>query len=198
MSVASPLQWPDGWTRHRGARDRWPKQDCLSLSATIDGLWDELEKLGAKDITISMSMRPGTLSRQPKRVGDPGVAVFFKRAGRPVAMAQDRFETQAGNARSLTLAIAAMRAIERHGGGVIAERAFEGFTGVPAVKDEQPRPSQHWSDVLGVSPSAPLGAIRGAWRMQTADAQKSGDMELAQRLNAAWDEAKRARKEGAA
>ncbi|MEL6280635.1 MAG: hypothetical protein AAFR28_17390, partial [Pseudomonadota bacterium] len=190
MSIAAPLQWPEGWPRHKGPRDHGHRfaprgQRELTLAAATDGLFDELDKLGATAITVSMnieSTRP--LSRQ-KRAEDPGVSVFFTRGGKPMTMAQDRFDTVAANARSLALAVGAMRAIDRHGGGVIAERAFEGFVGVPALKTGAKAAVEQWWEVLGVSRSSPLAAVRGAWQAQSSDAQKRGDMSEAQRLNAA-------------
>ncbi|MEO1331675.1 MAG: hypothetical protein AAFW46_18670, partial [Pseudomonadota bacterium] len=187
MSIASPLQWPEGWARWKGSRQsdtafrshRNANRE-LSLSKVVDDLWNELERIGAKEISISMNLTGGSLSSQRKRVADPGVAIYFQRRGQPVAMAQDRFESVAGNARSLTLALQAMRSLERHGGGLIADRAFEGFTGLPAVSGAQKTSQLRWWEVLGVSRAAPLGAIRGAWKQQTSEAQKCGDMDEAQ------------------
>ena len=45
-------------------------------------------------------------------------------------MAMDRFTSVAGNLRSLTLAIEAMRQLNRHGGGTMMERAFAGFVAI--------------------------------------------------------------------
>ena len=193
--IAAPLQWPEDWPRHRGAKDNSGRftRDAkpISLSQAIDGLAGELERLGAREITISMNINPSrTLSKQ-KRAEDPGVALYFSRGGRPHTMCQDRFDTVEGNARSLALAVKAMRDLERHGGGVIAEKAFEGFTGVPAVKEGGEPAAKKWWDILGVLPSAPLTAIRGAWRSQSAEAQKAGDMDRAARVNAAWAEAQK-------
>ncbi|MEM6668574.1 MAG: hypothetical protein AAF661_05090 [Pseudomonadota bacterium] len=162
------------------------------MAYAMETLYDELERLKATDIVVTMSgdaMRP--LSKQKKRVEEPGVALYFQRGGAFQVVAQDRYDTFAGNVRSLALAIKAMRDLERHGGGVIAEKAFEGLTGVPAVTEDDERQSRWW-ERLGVSPTASLAAIRGAWKAQTADAQKQGDMELASALNSAWADAQKA------
>ena len=45
-------------------------------------------------------------------------------------MARDAYKTVAGNMRSLTLAIEAMRQLERHGGSTMMERAFQGFAAI--------------------------------------------------------------------
>ena len=58
-----------------------------------------------------------------------------------MVMACDRFERIAANMRSLGLAIEAMRQLERHGGGVMMERAFAGFAAIAPPRD--------WRRVLG-------------------------------------------------
>lgn len=199
MSVSAPLTWPEGWERHSGHRDgegrfRSSYGHELSLSKVVDQLWDELDKLGATDATLSMNINPSRALSRQRRADDPGVALYFRRREQAYVMAQDRFATVAANVRSLTLALAGIRQTERHGGAQIADRVFQGFTGVPATVEERAPDAEEWWEILGVSRSSPLNAIRGAWKQQTSDAQRAGDMERAQRLNAAWDAAQRDRK----
>lgn len=198
MSMVEGLRWPDDWKRHKGGRDTTsrfqPRHGSLTILGALTSLYEELERLRARDVTVTTNLklkvdgRP--IAKQPK-LDDPGVSIFFSRAGVPHVMAQDRFDRVEGNLRSLALAVKAMRDLERHGGGVIAEKAFEGFTGVPATTSSEARSSRWW-EVLGVSASAPLSAIRGAWKEQTSAAQKANDMDRAKALNAAWDEAQAA------
>jgi hypothetical protein len=58
--------------------------------------------------------------------------------------------------RSLVLAIEAIRSIERHGGSTMMERAFSGFTALPA-------PKSCW-EILGLSPGATAQAIEAQFR----------------------------------
>jgi DnaJ-domain-containing protein 1 len=62
------------------------------------------------------------------------------------------------NLHSLALTIEAMRAIERHGGALMMERAFEGFASLPAPG------SASWWSVLQVRPTASAPEIEAAFR----------------------------------
>ena len=66
-----------------------------------------------------------------------------------MVMAQDAFDNLASNTRSLGLAIDAMRSLERHGGGTMMERAFAGFTALPAPDGAKSR--RPWWTVLNYS-----------------------------------------------
>jgi hypothetical protein len=50
-----------------------------------------------------------------------------------------------GGVRSLTLAIEGLRQLERHGGGVMLERAFTGFLAITGPGWKKP-----WREVFGV------------------------------------------------
>jgi hypothetical protein len=136
MTEAYPLQWPHGWPRHKGQQDsdsrfngpgyRWDK--------VYKGLVEELSRLGAKNIVVSTNQpirRDGLPYAQERIIPDVGVAVYFTRNGKALVMAQDRFYTILGNMRSLAMAVEGLRQMERHGGAVMMERAFEGFTALP-------------------------------------------------------------------
>jgi hypothetical protein len=47
-----------------------------------------------------------------------------------MVMARDGFSSVAGNLRSLAMAIEGLRQLERHGGSLVLERAFEGFRAI--------------------------------------------------------------------
>jgi hypothetical protein len=71
-------------------------------------------------------------------------------------MARDRYWTPWENMRSLVLAIEAIRSIERHGGQTMMERAFSGFTALPA-------PKSCW-EILGLAAGAATQAIEAQFR----------------------------------
>ena len=118
---------------------------------------------------------------QGRRPEDQGVAIYFERNGKPYVIACDRFRDAEGNMRSMALALDAMRQLERHGGGVMMEKAFSGFIALPAP----PKPHQ----VLGIAPDASTAEIRAAWRRQIAEhhPDQGGSEARAAELNAARD-----------
>jgi hypothetical protein len=101
-----------------------------------------------------------------RRYDDPGVAVYFTLKGKPLAMARDRYWTPWENMRSLVLAIEAIRSIERHGGSTLMERAFSGFTALPA-------PKSCW-EILGLSPCTTAQAIEAQFRAKAKTSWRQG------------------------
>lgn len=107
-------------------------------------LVEEIGRLKAVVIVISSNvplradgeMRADAASR---RLDDPGVAVYFHYKGKPMVMACDAYDNIAANLRSLGLAIEALRQLERHGGGVMMERAFAGFSALPPPEGSRPK-----------------------------------------------------------
>jgi hypothetical protein len=193
---AYPLQWPEGWKRHnRNYRDndnrfRGSVYGELSIGRTRDQLLHELKLLGAADVVISSNLRLRNdglpLSNQPRMLDDPGVAVYFKLNKRPMVMARDQYQSVAGNLRSLTLAVDAMRQLERHGGSGMMERAFTGFVAIAPPDWKKP-----WREVFGVKPdwSGDITALyREKARNRHPDAE--GSNTLMAELNVAYDEAK--------
>jgi len=101
-------------------------------------LLDELRLLGARSIILSCNRFP---------TDDPGIAIYFTIGKRQMAMACDRYDNQAANCRSLGLNISAMRQLKRHGGGVMMDRAFNGFAALPSPNVA----SRPWREVLGLT-----------------------------------------------
>jgi len=137
---AYPLNWPPGWPRHKGERDSDTrfKGPTYRWDRVFGGLVDELRRIGAKNIVVSTNQpvrKDGYPYAQERSIPDVGVAVYFTRNGKSLVMAQDRFWTVLGNMRSLTMAIEGLRQMERHGGATMLERAFDGFTALPAPDD---------------------------------------------------------------
>ncbi len=84
--------------------------------------------------------------------------------------------------RSITLALEAMRALERHGGGVMMEKAFAGFVALPAPKKPH--------EILGVPVDATVEEIRTAWKFLVSGAHpdRGGSEAWTAELNAARDD----------
>lgn len=157
-----------------------------------DQLVDELERMGARDLVVSSNValrRDGLPYSDQRRIEDPGVAVYFTLKKRPLAMAQDRFVSVAGNMRSLGLAIEAMRQLERHGGGHMMERAFTGFVALAPPDWKKP-----WREVMGLpkdwrsNGNELLAHYRQKAKLRHPD--NGGDDTLMAELNVAYSEAK--------
>jgi hypothetical protein len=149
-----PLRWPDGWPRtepHRRESDhRFGGRRKLALGRAISQLVNELRLLGASNIIVSSNMptkSDGLPYADDRGVDDPGIAVYFDFKKKHLTMARDGFTSVAGNIRSLTLAIEGLRQLERHGGSVMLEKAFDGFLALAPPDWKKP-----WREVFGVKP----------------------------------------------
>ncbi|MCA8331848.1 J domain-containing protein [Burkholderia cepacia] len=174
MIAAYPLQWPEGWprtpghkrmvgkfsTKRRGARFA----ESLTVADGVSRVLEELGRFGVRreDIVISTNLRTRLdgLPRSDQRApDDPGVAVYWEtRAGARRVMAIDQYTRVADNLAAVAATLDAMRAIERHGGARILERAFTGFAALAA-----PSRARHWREVLGVPPE-----MREMWQVRDA------------------------------
>ena len=180
MTQTFPLSWPDGWPRtpgHLRKRAHFKKGERqysqygstsymgykqLSIADATTRVLGELEKLGVEYgdaiVSTNLHLRLDGLPRsgQPEPT-DPGVAVYWQRGkGQRQVMAIDRYDRVADNLAAIAATLEAMRAIERHGGAQILERAFTGFVVLPAPK------APH--EVLGVPPNASPDDIRAAYK----------------------------------
>lgn len=166
---AYPLSWPVGWKRcslRTGAAFR-VGQGMSARKLTIrDGIkrvLAELDRMGvrADDVIISSNVKPHIMDSQGSNVSDPGVAVYWRKSPKEPqrVLAVDRYHNVADNLAALAATLDAMRAIERHGGAVVMDRAFEGFTALPPPTSERP-----WWEVLGVSRAASPEEIKAAHR----------------------------------
>lgn len=102
-------------------------------------------------ISTNVPLRLDGMPRSDKEPADPGAAVYWKKNDKSQmrCMAIDRYTRVADNLAAIAATLEAMRAIERHGGGAILERAFLGFAALPE------RASQHWRETLGVTLAQP-------------------------------------------
>lgn len=114
---------------------------------------------------------------------DPGAAVYWGGGKRRRCMAIDRYDRVADNLAAIAATLSAMRMIERHGGAEILDRAFTGFTALPA-------PEQPWQ-VLGLKTSSPTREqIDHAYRRLASEHHPDNGGTQAQmaRINVARDE----------
>lgn len=211
--TAHPLCWPDGWSRtppHARKDDsQFSRRDSFRnawVSLTFDHarrtLADELEKLRASHIVVSSNV-PLRIDGQPsggaaeRRYEDPGIAVYFQHKGKPMVMAADRYKSCAGNMRSLALAIEALRTLERHGGGMMMERAFQGFSALPPPEGSTPK--RPWWEVMRYSADPEereilsLGEVEARWRALSKSRHPDADggsHEAMAELNQAMDDAR--------
>ncbi|TDR94166.1 J domain-containing protein [Enterovirga rhinocerotis] len=174
MTTGYPLAWPQGWPRTLASdridgRHRFKRSDrkLWTFAAARNALMEEASRLGSRswETVLSTNFRltaGGDPTAAKGRPIDEGVALYMRRNGRPYVMACDRYVRAEENMRSLTLAIAAMRQLERHGGGIMMERAFAGFAALP------PPGGRPWHEVLGVSPAASLHEVEAVFRRLAA------------------------------
>ena len=190
-----PLQWPQGWKRtasyaRQGGRFRKGDKP-LSVIAAVERVLAELDRLGVNDndvvISTNLKTRLDGLPRSDQaRPGDVGVCVYWQKGREPMrCMAVDRYDEVADNLAAVAATLEAMRAIERHGGAAILDRAFTGFAALPAPAKGQ----RDWWTVLGLEEGAGVAEIREAYgrlaRLHHPD--RGGDAEAMAELNVARD-----------
>ena len=178
---AFPLQWPQGWPRKPGASRiaakfstsrnssagiRGYKQ--LAVSDGVERIRKQLDQMGVRDynlvISTNLKLRLDGWPRgdQPEP-SDPGVAVYWRAGTKDDAprrcMAIDRYYRVADNLAAIAATLEAMRAIERHGGAEILDRAFTGFAALP-----NPAGAGHWTSILDVPPAASADDVNAQYR----------------------------------
>lgn len=189
---AYPLQWPTGWKRtesHYRTRARFAKKERknnywtdssgqqrghsylaskeVSIADGVERVRAELQRMGVTDddlvISSNLELRldgfPRSNQREPK---DPGIAVYWRDGAEQRCMAIDRYDRVADNLAAVAATLDAMRAIERHGGAEILNRAFTGFTALPSS-------SESWWGILGVTPDARPAEIDAAYRRRRSE-----------------------------
>lgn len=191
MTEAYPLQWPDGWARTPDHARKPYSQFKTTFDKARRDLNAELARLGARDVVISswLALRNDGqpyADQARRRIPDPGVAVYFTYKKRQMVMARDAYTNVHDNLRSIGLGIAHLRGLERHGGGTMMERAFEGFAALPPPDAFDP-----WA-VLGLKPSANRDDISEKFRILSRSHHPDapgGSTEKFQRLERARREA---------
>lgn len=158
-----PLQWPVGWKRTEpgqrqpgrfGKASRtggWNRVQDITIYQATERLLQELQRMAihADDVVLSTNV-PTRLDGLPrsdaKAPADPGAAVYWLDGGESRCMAIDLYTKVEMNVAALAATIEAMRAIERHGGAAILDRAFTGFAALPAPIAAGMK--RHWREVL--------------------------------------------------
>jgi hypothetical protein len=207
MSIAAyPLQWPVGWKRttvrataafgraRQRMGDRYIAPRALTIAEGTERALLELQRMGIgrDDIVLSTNLRlrlDGLPISSQSEPSDPGVAVYWREFdGTTRVIAIDRYDRAADNLAAVAATLDAMRAIERHGGAVILERAFTGFTALPA-----PGAPRTWWEELGVPKVASRDEAKSAFRALASQhhPDKGGQPERMAAINAAWEQAQR-------
>jgi len=164
MAEAYPLHWPEGWPRTPEGKRKQSSSFQVEVGKAINELYDELERLGAKDIVLSSNLTLNTMHRpyaKQRTPDDPGIAVYFTLKEKQMVMARDGFCDWRDNIRSLGLAVEAFRALHRHGGAHMMERAFTGFAALPEPGDAGCR---SWREFLCVGNSATIQEVETQYR----------------------------------
>lgn len=196
---ASPITWPAGWPRTPAERRRRAKFTAagtmagrreLSVSDGTDRVMSELRALGVQSggfiVSTNLMLRndgfPRSGQGEPR---DPGAAVYWSTKGKPQSvMAIDHYDRVADNLGAIAATLEALRAVARHGGGMILERAFTGFVALPA-------PKSYWK-VLGLGEGASEEAIEAAWKSKIRSCRMAwpdGSHPDEPEINAARDQA---------
>lgn len=200
---AFPLSWPLQEQRtpaamRKDAQFRSARRDATgnrlcagskTMTDAVEFLYAELERLDAVNVVVSTNIKPRLdgmpRANEPKPV-DPGAAVYFVLAKRPMVLACDRWLRVEDNLYAIAKHIEAIRAQERWGVGSRAQ-AFRGYlllTGAVAPR--------HWRDVLGAN-GAHVDAewVTARYRTLAADLHpdKGGTADQMAELNRAKDEA---------
>lgn len=194
-----PLHWPAGWRRTapfqrdrakfgKADRGNYVRKRELSIADGVRRVLDELGRMGVHrdDVVISTNVRtrldglPYSNAAQPD---DPGAAVYWRKRNETRCMAIDRYDRVQDNLAAIAATLDAMRAIERHGGATILDRAFMGFQALPA-------PVSWWQVLELPGPNVTREQIEQAHRVliMKYHPDRGGDVEKAAEINRARDQ----------
>lgn len=209
--TAFPLAWPPGWKRtpagerafgqfgstRQSSVGNWRSKQDITVAVATQRLRVGLDRMAVRgdDLVLSTNLKlrldglPRSDQAQP---ADPGAAVYWNDpwTSAPRCMAIDRYTKVEMNIAALAATIEAMRAIERHGGAIVLERAFTGFAALPAPIVAGMK--RHWRDVLQFGDGAPTrDSITSRYRIlaSTAHPDKGGSTAAMSELNQARDDA---------
>ncbi len=181
MSKSFKSSFSDNYYQHRSD---------LTIEQGIARILGELERMGIQrhNVVISSDLRLRNdglpYSSQATAKLDQGAAVYWRDGKNTRAMAIDRYNRIADNFGAIAATVEAMRAIERHGGAEILDRAFTGFAALPnPAREDLPH------NVLGVDENATLEEIEYAYRRlaQQMHPDKGGSDASMARINSARD-----------
>ncbi len=209
---AYPLTWPEGWPRtdapyrtHGKFGKRvtvgsasWKRLEDLTIYEAVQRVIAELERMDVSrdDTVISTNLRTRLdglpRSDQPNPT-DPGAAVYWEeRGGARRVLAIDQYTKVADNLAAIAATLEALRAVERHGGARILERAFTGFTALPAPGKTAAR---SWRQVFGFADAATINGaqLKAQYRALAAEhhPDRGGSATIMAELNVAYEQAQK-------
>lgn len=207
-----PLSWPAGWKRTppglrryapfgkkvprtNGIGGSYRSNERLEIGDGLERLEGELRRLGARQVVISSNLtirqdgRP--YAGQPKRLNDPGIAVYFRLNGQPRVLACDKWNSAADNMAAIAGHIEAIRMQERYGVGTL-DQAFAGYAALPPVGGTQ---GGDWRAELDFKPGdhpITLEVVEARYRalVRQRHPDNGGSHDAIVRLNRARDEAR--------
>ena len=186
MTDAYPLTWPQAFPR---TKIRTDSQFKSSLSAALANVQRSLAAF-ARDSgkPIASVVISSNCSLGNSRPEDPGVAVWFAWDGLQVCIPVDRYKKVEDNLQAIHHVLEARRTELRHGTLALVRATFTGFSALPP-----PTGARSWRAVLGVGPTAQLGAAENAYKeaAKTAHPDNGGTHERMAELNAAIAQARR-------
>lgn len=163
----------------------------VSIAEGVARVRAELRRMARTDdvvISTNLELRLDGLPRSGQREPhDSGAAVYWRDSrieGWPMrCMAIDRYERVADNLAAIAATLEAMRAIERHGGAEILDRAFTGFTALTGPDPERP-----WHVVLGCPAHASTDHVRSNYRKARSafHPDRGGDADTFSNIQKAW------------
>jgi hypothetical protein len=141
------------------------------------------------NVQLRLDGLPYSNAREPN---DPGAAVYWGKGTvkERKCMAIDRYNRVADNLAAIAATLDAMRAIERHGGAEILERAFLGFQSLPPPMSG----GRPWQDVLGLNGNTTLESAEKAYARLAMEIHPDhgGDHDKMAELNNAIHQAREA------
>lgn len=162
--LAYPLQWPLGYKRTYARENSRFRQ---GIDASQRHLHEEVRRLGGTDLVVSTNLlirNDGMIyaAYLDKKIDDPGVAIFFKYKKKDVTMCCDKYHRVWENIYALANGIEALRGMERWGVSEFLDRAFAGFTALPAAG--QTTIHRMWYEVLHCTERASADFVKTAYR----------------------------------
>lgn len=114
------------------------------MAVAVTRLERSCELLKVTDVVLStnveVNMRGEPRGGRPEP-GDPGVALYFRHKGKPIALACDKWDRVADNINAISEHIIALRKIDRYGVGRL-EQALAGYQRLLSGR-------RAWFEVLG-------------------------------------------------
>jgi len=187
---AYPCYWPEDWPR----TDKYKRRSSsyqVTFARARDGISRRLRLMNACEIVISTNIplrHDGLPLAGMSEPADPSVAVYWAERDewkdghqqyRYRVIACDHWRRVDENMRAANLAIDALHALKRTGATQVIEKAFTGFTALPASTDgARRRPWREvfeWPDGWRITPENIHGRYNHLARLRHPDAGGTHD-----------------------